>query len=102
MVSEAPHMSSAGTGYAAAADTAYTAASVTGADAPSDSYNSSDGMASEAPVSDMAYGYGAPEDALAETEAAASEAPQAAAEAVKESKGKTMRSSAEVIGIIRK
>ena len=38
----------------------------------------------------------------AETEAAASEAMQAAAEAVKESKGKSMRSSAEVIGIIRK
>ena len=46
--------------------------------------------------------YGTPEDTLAETEAAASEVPQSAAEVLKESKGKTMRSSAEVIGIIRK
>ena len=59
-----------------------------------------DGMDSEVPDSDMAYG--TPEDTLAETEAAASEVPQSAAEVLKESKGKTMRSSAEVIGIIRK
>ena len=65
-----------------------------------DSDDYSDGMDSEAPDSDMAYG--TPEDALAETEAAASEVPQSAAEVLKESKGKTMRSSAEVIGIIRK
>ena len=65
-----------------------------------DSDDYSDGMDSEAPDSDMAYG--TPEDTLAETEAAASEVPQSAAEVLKESKGKTMRSSAEVIGIIRK
>lgn len=97
---DAPHMTSAGTDYADVADT--TSASVTGADELTDSDNSSDGMAAGTPASDMAYGYGASEDELAEAEAAASEAPQAATEAVKKSKGKAMRSSAEVIGIIRK
>ena len=100
MNSAVPHAASAETGYAAAADTTYTAASATVADVLEDSDNYSDGMDSEAPDSDMAYG--TPEDALAETEAAASEVPQSAAEVLKESKGKTMRSSAEVIGIIRK
>ena len=100
MDSDVPHAASAEKGYAAAADTTYTAASATVADVLEDSDNYSDGMDSEAPDSDMAYG--TPEDTLAETEAAASEVPQSAAEVLKESKGKTMRSSAEVIGIIRK